>query len=285
MNNYDIYIPIDIRGPIKTGSRTNLQLYNNNNPAILFQLFDGPRPLMLDDISSVAIAFTNTNNESVTGSGTLQVVNPHRGTISYQLSKGDITMSGINTVTLLVNTGDSSFTVQTTVYSQDISDSLYDALNSGNSGSDTDDDSGVYYGDDFPCLYFNIYCRLCRRCKWVWFHNTYPKPLNFNEIKLCKNPYVTPPIKNFANLPEYEQASYPTTLNESGDLIVCIDEVHYVCDVGTDGSIYLKDKSLEVPDKLVGLYLGSKGITYYKTSEKVTTDDFDINSLFDDSGR
>lgn len=281
MNNYDIYIPIDIKGPIKTGSRTNLQMYNNNNPAILFQLLDGPRPLMLDDVSSVSIAFTDTNNVSVAGSGTLQVVNPHRGTISYVLSKDDITMSGLHTVTLLVKTNTTSFTVQTTIYSHDISDTLYNVLNSGEDGSGSGSNSGVYYGSDFPCLYYNIRCRLCRRCKWVWEHNTYPKPLNFNELKLCKNPYVTPPIVNFANLPEYEKAPYPTTLNDSGDVVICVDEIHYVCAIGKDGAIYLKDKSMDVPKALIGLYLGAKGIVYYKISEKVVDDDFDVDSLFE----
>ena len=46
MNNFDAYVPIDIHGPIKTSARLNIQKYNNNNPVILFQLFDGPKPLM-----------------------------------------------------------------------------------------------------------------------------------------------------------------------------------------------------------------------------------------------
>ena len=104
MNNFDIYIPIDVKGPIKTGARTNIQMKNTNNPAILFQLFTGPFPLMLDDASSVSIAFTNEDNVSVKGSGTLQIVNPHRGTISYVPTKEDITKSGLHTITLGITT-------------------------------------------------------------------------------------------------------------------------------------------------------------------------------------
>lgn len=281
MNNYDVYIPIDVHGPIKTSSRTNIQLHSTNNPAILFQLFDGCRPLMLDDISKVSIAFTNTNNVSVKGSGELQVVNPHRGTISYVLSNEDMTMTGIHTVTLGITTGCSFFTVQTTIFCQDISDSLYEALTGeSSSGSGSSCSGAVSWGNEFPCTYFNIYCRLCRRCKWVWEHNTYPKPLCFEEIKMCKNPYVTPPIENFANLPEYEQADYHTEINDEGYLVIYINDTPYVCDIGKEGALYLMDKSIETPPQLVGLYLGSKLIPYYKISEKVKNDDFDVDSLF-----
>lgn len=283
MNNFDIYIPIDVRGPIKTGSRANIQLNASNNPAIMFQLFTGPCPLMLDDISAVSIAFTNEKNESVKGSGDLQVVNPHRGTISYVLAKDDITLSGLHTITLGITTNNSFFTVQTVIYAQDISNSLYTAL----TGKDNDDGSGpnsfYVYGDDFPCSYYNPYCRLCRRCKWVWENNTYPKPLCFEEIKMCKNPFVTPPEINFANLPdEYERAPYTTFMNDDGELVIVINDVQYICDIGQDNGLYLKDKAEEVPAAFIGLYLGSKGIPYYKISEKVTDDDFDVDSLFGD---
>ena len=281
MNNFDIYIPIDVRGPIKTGARANIQMKASNNPAIMFQLFTGPFPLMLDDASSVSIAFTNEDNVSVKGSGTLQVVNPHRGTISYVLAKGDITKSGLHTVTLGITTDTSFFTVQTVIFAQDISDSLYQALTGEDDSGSSGPNCAYTYSDDFPCAYYNPYCRLCRRCKWVWENNTYPKPLCFEEIKMCKNPFVTPPIINFANLPnEYERANYPTMMNDDGELVICINDVHYVCDIGQDGAIYLKDKAAEVPAALIGLYLGAKAIPYYKISEKVTDDDFDINSLF-----
>ena len=289
MNNFDVYIPINVRGPIKTSSRANIQLYSNNNPAIMFQLFTGPCPLMLDDISKVSIAFTNTNNESKAGSGTLQVVNPHRGTISYVLSKDDITMSGLNTVTLGITTDKSFFTVQTTLYCQDISNSLYNALTDDSSTNNNCSGNSVQYGTEFPCIYYNEYCRICRRCKWVWYHNTYPKPLCFEEIKMCKNPFVTPPMVNYANLPnEYEKANYPTMLNDKGNLVIAIDNVNYTCAIGQNGAIYLMDKSQETPKALIGLYLGPKLIPYYKISEKVVENNFDVNSLFnsevDDNG-
>lgn len=284
MNNYDIYIPIDVRGPIKTSSRTNIQWGTSNNPHIMFQLFSYGCPLMLDDASKVTIAFTNTNNESVAGSGTLQIVNPHRGTISYVLAKEDITMFGIHTVTLGITTGDSFFTVQTTIFCQDIGSGLCEALginSDSNSGSSSSSGNYYTYGNEFPCIYYNVYCRICRRCKWVWEHNTYPKPLCFEEIKMCKNPYVTPPIENFANLPNYEKANYPTMIDDDGNLVICINDVHYVCDIGKDGAIYLMDKTLETPPELVGLYLGSKMIPYYNIDQKLPESDFDIDSLFD----
>ena len=283
MNNFDAYVPIDIHGPIKTSARLNIQKYNNNNPVILFQLFDGPKPLMLDDISKVAIAFTNTNNVSVSGSGTLQVVNPHRGTISYELSSADLTMSGLITITLGITTGNAFFTVQTVAQCQDMSSSLLDALNGDGDGSGSSSSSFTLswdYGNNFPCQYFNIYCRLCRRCKWAWENNTLPKPVCFNDIKMCKNPFIYPPAQNFANMEGYEEAHIPTALNEAGDLIISIDGDIYTCDIGKDGAIYLMDKSIDTPTAMIGLYLGPKLITYYKTSERVTTDNFSIDDLF-----
>ena len=286
MNNFDYYVPIDVHGPIKTTSKVNIQKHSTHNPTIMFQLFDGCRPLMLDDISKVAIAFTNTEGVVTRGSGTLQVVNPHRGTISYELVASDITMFGLNTVTLGITTGNSFFTVQTTFMCQEISDDLYNALMDDGSGSGG---SGIQiwtYGDDFPCQYFNIYCRLCRRCKWVWYNNTLPKPLCFEEVKMCKNPFVVPPVKNLALLPEYEAVDYPVAALSDGLIKVAINGTEYTCDIGKDGAIYLADKTLETPTTMIGLYLGPKMKTYYKKSERVADDNFDVDSLFDnDDGK
>ena len=286
MNNFDVYIPIDVCGPIKTSSRVNVQKHGNNNPAIMFQLFRGHFPLMLDDASSVSIAFTNTNNETVKGSGTLQIVNPHRGTISYVMSSNDITLFGLHTITLGISTPNNSFfTVQCVIMCDEINDGIYNALTGNDSSSSGCNGNAVSYIDnDFPCQYFNIYCRLCRRCKWVWYHNTLPKPLCFEEVKMCKNPFIVPPTVNYANLPdEYEKANYPTMLNDNGNLVIVIDGTSYVCDIGRDGGIYLMDKTIESPLQLVGLYLGPKLIPYYKISEKANSDDFDVNSLFNNN--
>lgn len=287
MNNFDCYIPIDVHGPIKTSAKLNVQKHSTNNPAIMFQLFNGPRPLMLDDISKVSIAFTNTNNVSVKGSGTLQVVNPHRGTISYVLNKDDITLFGIHTITLGITTGDTFFTVQCTLMCQEINDDLYNALTGDDNNSCSNNSccsTVTRWGNDFPCQYYNEYCRLCRRCAWVWYHNTLPKPVCFEEVKMCKNPFIVPPQLNLALLPGYEKANIPTAVNEEGYVIASINGVEYVCDIGKDGAVYLADKSLDTPTALIGLYLGPKLVMYYKISEKVSDDNFDIDSLFPDSG-
>ena len=283
MNNFDVYIPIDVHGPIKTNSHLNVQKHSSNNPAIMFQLFDGPFPLMLDDISKVSIAFTNTKNETVKGSGQLQVVNPHRGTISYVLSKDDITLFGLHTITLGITTGKSFFTVQCVAMCDEISDSLYEALTGDDSGDSGCNDNALYYGEgEFPCVYYNEYCRLCRRCKCAWYHNSIPRPVKFSDVKMCKNPFIFPPPVNYANLPdEYERAYYPTMIDDNGNLVITIDAVNYICDIGKDNGIYLLNKELETPSAFVGLYLGPKLIPYYKISEKVeVSDDFDVDSLF-----
>lgn len=135
MNTWEVYIPIDINGPIRTGDGINIQRYNNQNPVLFFQLFDGNKPTMLDDTATVSIAFTNTNNESTSGSGNLEIVNPHRATISYELSNSDITMSGLVTITLGIQTNTSLFTVQCVALVQDIDENLYKALTGNNNNS------------------------------------------------------------------------------------------------------------------------------------------------------
>lgn len=285
MNNFDFYVPIDVHSTIRTGSSVNISKGTSQNPVILFQLYDGCRPLMLDDISKVSIAFTNPDNVSVTGSGNLQVVNPHRGTISYEVSNKDLTMPGLLTVTLGITTGTSFFTVQSVVHCQDISDSLMDALN-GNSGSGGSGGSGSCdcgnncSCEPFPCGFYNAYCRMCRRCKWAWENNTYPRPLCFEEMKMCKNPFITPPLVNMAVLPEYEEAGYTANIADNGMITVAINDVDYTCDIGKDGALYVSDKSISTPAEMVGLYLGAKMITYYKKSEKATASTLNIDSLF-----
>lgn len=279
MNTNDVYIPIDISGPIKTCSGVNVQKHSTNNPVLLFQLFDKEKPLMLDDTSSVSIAFTNTNNESVGGSGNLQIVNPHRGTISYEMNSNDITLFGLNTITIAVTTGSSFFTVQCVIMCQEINDSLYKALQDSTDSSEMSTSCG---DNTFPCSHYNEWCRMCRRCKFAWYHNSYPKPVSFDTIKICKNPYISEPIPNFALLPEYEKAYLPTVSNADGSIGVVIGDTNYTCDVGMDGALYLMDKSIATPTELIGLYLGKDLVCYYKTSEKVNPDNsFDINSLFE----
>ena len=129
MNTWEVYIPIDVTHPIRTGPTINVQRYNNQNPVLFFQLFNTNVPVMLDDTTTVSIAFTNTNNESVSGLGNLQVVNPYRGTISYELVSSDLTMSGLITVTLGVTTATSFFTLQCSILVHTINEDLLKALN------------------------------------------------------------------------------------------------------------------------------------------------------------
>ena len=287
MNNFDLYIPIDIHAPIKTSAKANIQRYSNNNPVILFQLFDGRKPLMLNDTNKLSIAFTNTNNKSIGGHGNLQVINPHRGTISYELNADDITMSGLHTITLAVTTGNSYFTVQSVIMAQDIGSDLNDILHgntNGNSNNNSCKGNCTNCTDcqlcKLPCTYYNSYCRVCRRCKWVWENNTFPKPVCFDSIKLCKNPNIQPPIINYANIEGYEKAYIPTVIDEDGYIKISVNGIDYKCDIGKHGALYLVDKSQPMPPELTGLYMGDKLTLYYNTSEKITDETFDINSLF-----
>ena len=290
MNTNDIYVPIDISAPIKTAANIRLRKHSNNNTVLLFQLVDKCKPVMLTDATKISIAFTNTRGESVSGSGTLQVVNPYRGTISYELCDKDLTMSGLNTITLGVTTGSSFFTVQCVAMCQDTGDTLYDALQGFVNGSGSSTDTSVNSSNntlsggasDFPCSSYDELSRICRRCQFMWYNNTFPKPVSFNSVKLCQNSYGTSTVPNFANLEGYEKAFLPTVTDSEGYLGIVIDGVTYICDTGKDGSVYLRDKTTVTPLELVGLYVGKDLVTYYKTSEKLNnTDTFDVNSLFD----
>ena len=270
MNTWEVYIPIDINGPIRTGDGINIQRYNNQNPVLFFQLFDGNKPTMLDDTATVSIAFTNTNNESTSGSGNLEIVNPHRATISYELSNSDITMSGLVTITLGIQTNTSLFTVQCVALVQDIDENLYKALtgNNNNSGCGGDCVNCSSNCCVFPCCHFSEYCRSCRRCKWAWFNNTMIRPLDFNKIKVCKTPPPPSNIPDFEHDKDYERSYIPFVINSEGILLIKLDNNTYMCDFGHEGSVYLIDKTAVTPTSMYGLYFGTKNRMYYKISEK-----------------
>lgn len=277
MNTHEIYIPIDISSPIQSKITGNISKYNDVTPLLYFQLFDKGHPMMLTDTTTISIAFTDNRDKSISGSGNLQIVNPYRGTISYEMSKNDIIVNGLLTVTLGINMNGSFFTIQTTLMVQDISANLYAALTNNTSFSN-DTNSCLGNCTDcsncpncvFPCKYFSIYCRSCRRCKFAWSHNLYKKPTPFEFIKVCKGITPTPqykPLPNYEDDENYMLVSYPIEMTNEGLLQITINDTKYICDVGVHGNLYLEDKSQSIPDVLIGLYLGAYNKLYYNKNE------------------
>ena len=279
MNTHEIYIPIDVRGPINANRNINIQQYDNANTVLFFQLFDKCKPVMLTDTTSLSIAFTGSNStEHIKGSGLLQIVNPYRGTISYELHNNDIQTYGLNTITLGITTNDSFFTIQCAIMCQTVSDDLYNTLTGNGNSSGCCGNCSNCTCCEFPCKYFSIYCRSCRRCKFAFYHNNYPKPVDFNKIKVCHCPPVPKYFPDYSKDNNYELCEIPMAFTKEGYLLLVINDTEYTCDIGTHGDIYLLDKTIQLSE-LQGLYIGRDNRLYYNKTEKVNTDSTSLTNI------
>lgn len=140
-----IYYPIYLEGPIATRKHINLQ--NNtydHYPDIIIELHDKYGFIDLGDRCTVSAAVTNTDIKSVPWSGTIKIVNPHRGQICLSPVANDFTMTGINTVSVECLTPSSGFSFQFTVYVQSLSKHLADVIAEGQGGRQLDA-SNVHY--------------------------------------------------------------------------------------------------------------------------------------------
>lgn len=124
-----IYCPIEVKAPIQVPKELKVQLGTTNNfPEIVFELHDGKQYFDLGDECTLSAAITNTDLESNSFTGTLRVLNPHRGQILVQPVAKDFNMTGINTLTVLCDTGVEQLTFQTTIYVQSLSNSVLEYL-------------------------------------------------------------------------------------------------------------------------------------------------------------
>lgn len=124
-----IYIPVDVRAPIKVKKNITVQSgITNNFPEIVFELHDGCKYFDLGDNYVVTAAVTNTDKETVSFSGTLSVMNPHRGQILCQPVYQDFTMTGLNTLTVKCVSDENVISFQTTIYVQSISPEIISHL-------------------------------------------------------------------------------------------------------------------------------------------------------------
>lgn len=124
-----IYCPIEVKSPIQIPKEIKVQLGTTNNfPEIVFELHDGKQYFDLGDECTLSAAIINTDLESQRFTGTLRIINPHRGQILVLPSAKDFTMTGINTLTILCDTVEEQFTFQTTIYVQSLSKSVLEYL-------------------------------------------------------------------------------------------------------------------------------------------------------------
>ena len=120
-----IYYPIDVNSPITTNKQLTVQSGTTNNfPEIVFELHDGKMYFDLGDDCVVSAAVTNTDQETVSFTGEISILNPHRGQILCQPVFKDFSMTGINVLTVLCDLGNKQISFQTTIFVQSLSENL-----------------------------------------------------------------------------------------------------------------------------------------------------------------
>ena len=112
-----IYYPIDVKRPVNTKKLLEMQYgLTSNFPEIVFELHDGKKYFDLGDNCIVSAVVQNTDLETYVFTGTLEVMNPHRGQILCKPVARDFSMTGINTITFMVYVDSVRFSFQVTVF-------------------------------------------------------------------------------------------------------------------------------------------------------------------------
>ena len=124
-----IYVPLDVREPIKVKKSITIQKgLTNNFPEIVFELHDGCRYFDLGDNCLLYATVTNTDLETVSFSGDIYIMNPHRGQIICRLKYADFSETGINTLTVLCECGDFDYSFQTTIFVESVHEDILSKL-------------------------------------------------------------------------------------------------------------------------------------------------------------
>jgi hypothetical protein len=124
-----IYFPIEILSPIQVNKQITVQKgLTNNFPEIVFELHQGKEYFDLGDECTFSVCITNTDLETESFTGTIRALNPHRGQILCQLAAKDFTMTGINTLTIVCDTGSETVSFQSTIFVQSISSMIIEKL-------------------------------------------------------------------------------------------------------------------------------------------------------------
>lgn len=124
-----VYVPVDVNSPIHVKKQITVQAgVTNNFPEIVFELHNGKLYFDLGDDCTVSAAVTNTKSETVSFTGKIKILNPHRGQILCTPTFNDFTMPNINVLTVLCDFGDRQISFQTTIFVQSLTKDLKDYL-------------------------------------------------------------------------------------------------------------------------------------------------------------
>lgn len=114
-----IYVPVDVNAPIQVSKHiTVVGGLTNNFPEIVFELHDGKKYFDLGDNCVLYAVVENTDLELCLFTGTLELMNPHRGQILCKPVYKDFSMTGINTLTVTCYTDSIQLAFKTTIFVQ-----------------------------------------------------------------------------------------------------------------------------------------------------------------------
>lgn len=120
-----IYVPIDIRSPIKTDTGIQAQFgLTSFVPDIIVELHEGKLYYDIQDDAVITGTVTNTDLETTVFTGPVSIINPHRGQMLIQLVPNDFTMTGINTLTFKIMMDSKILSFQITVFIESISEGI-----------------------------------------------------------------------------------------------------------------------------------------------------------------
>ena len=111
-----IYVPVDVNSPIQVKKNITVQGgLTNNFPEIVFELHDGKQYVDMGDNCTVSAVVENTDLGLCVFTGTLSIMNPHRGQILCRPVYKDFTMTGLNTLTITCHIDDVHIAFTTTI--------------------------------------------------------------------------------------------------------------------------------------------------------------------------
>ena len=126
-----IYVPVNIEsGIVSIKDKLTVQYgLTNNYPEIVFEMHKRCGDYYdIGDLYSVSAYVTNTDLVSTEFSGDIEVLNPHRGQIMLRPKSTDFTMTGLNTITVICVSGNTTVSFQSTIYVDTISKSVLELV-------------------------------------------------------------------------------------------------------------------------------------------------------------
>lgn len=114
-----IYVPVDVNSPIQVKKNiTVLGGLTNNFPEIIFELHDGKEYVDFGHDCVITAVVENTDLGICLFTGTLEIMNPHRGQILCRPVFRDFSMTGINTLTVMCYIDSVRIAFKTTIFVQ-----------------------------------------------------------------------------------------------------------------------------------------------------------------------